>query len=183
MILYNLRCHKDHVFETWFRDSAAYDSQTKAAVVECPVCGSSKVEKAIMAPHVTKSAGRSRSRGEDAGVPTVAPTAVPTAAPASKTPASKAPMSSAPVSGATTKAMREVEQSAKMRRALQELRRQVEESFDYVGPEFAEEARKIHYGETDERPIYGETSDEEAEALEEEGVSVSRIPWLPRENS
>jgi len=183
MILYNLRCHKDHVFETWFRDSAAYDSQTKAAVVECPVCGSSKVEKAIMAPHVTKSAGRSRSRGEDAGVPAVAPTAVPTAAPASKTPASKAPMSSAPVSGATTKAMREVEQSAKMRRALQELRRQVEESFDYVGPEFAEEARKIHYGETDERPIYGETSDEEAEALEEEGVSVSRIPWLPRENS
>ncbi len=183
MILYNLRCHKDHVFETWFRDSAAYDSQTKAAVVECPVCGSSKVEKAIMAPHVTKSAGRSRSRGEDAGVPAVAPTAVPTAAPASKTPASNAPMSSAPVSGATTKAMREVEQSAKMRRALQELRRQVEESFDYVGPEFAEEARKIHYGETDERPIYGETSDEEAEALEEEGVSVSRIPWLPRENS
>ena len=188
MILYNLRCHKDHVFETWFRDSAAYDSQTKAAVVECPVCGSSKVEKAIMAPHVTKSAERSRSRGEDAGVPAVAPTAVPTAAPASKTPASKAPMSSAPmsgapVSGATTKAMREVEQSAKMRRALQELRRQVEESFDYVGPEFAEEARKIHYGETDERPIYGETSDEEAEALEEEGVSVSRIPWLPRENS
>jgi len=187
MILYNLRCHKDHVFETWFRDSAAYDSQTKAAVVECPVCGSSKVEKAIMAPHVTKSAGRSRSRGEDAGVPTAAPTATPmavsTGAPTSKTPAPNGPVSGATVSGATTKAMREVEQSAKMRRALQELRRQVEESFDYVGPEFAEEARKIHYGETDERPIYGETSDAEAEALEEEGVSVSRIPWLPRENS
>ena len=187
MILYNLRCHKDHVFETWFRDSAAYDSQTKAAVVECPVCGSSKVEKAIMAPHVTKSAGRSRSRGEDTAASTAASTAAPmagpTAARTSKAPASNAPMSSAPVSGATTKAMREVEQSAKMRRALQELRRQVEESFDYVGPEFAEEARKIHYGETDERPIYGETSDEEAEALEEEGVSVSRIPWLPRENS
>ena len=187
MILYNLRCHKDHVFETWFRDSAAYDSQTKAAVIECPVCGSSKVEKAIMAPHVTKSTGRSRSRGEEMTAPTTAPTAVATAnpmvAPTSKTPASNGPVSGAPVSGATTKAMREVEQSAKMRRALQELRRQVEESFDYVGPEFAEEARKIHYGETDERPIYGETSEEEAEALEEEGVSVSRIPWLPRENS
>jgi len=183
MILYNLRCHKDHVFETWFRDSAAYDSQTKAAVIECPVCGSSKVEKAIMAPHVTKSAGRSRSRGEETTASTAAPTAVPTAASTSKTPASNASVSGAPVSGATTKAMREVEQSAKMRRALQELRRQVEESFDYVGPEFAEEARKIHYGETDERPIYGETSEEEAEALEEEGVSVSRIPWLPRENS
>jgi hypothetical protein len=182
MILYNLRCHKDHVFETWFRDSATYDSQTKAAVIECPVCGSNKVEKAIMAPHVAKSAGRSRSRGEDTTAPTAASTATPMAVPTAAL-TSKRPAFNAPVSGATTKAMREVEQSAKMRRALQELRRQVEESFDYVGPEFAEEARKIHYGETDERPIYGETSEEEAEALEEEGVSVSRIPWLPRENS
>jgi len=88
-----------------------------------------------------------------------------------------------PVSGATSKAMREVEASAKVRRALQELRRQVEDNFDYVGPSFAEEARKIHYGETEERAIYGETSDDEAQALEEEGVSVRRIPWLPRENS
>ena len=82
-----------------------------------------------------------------------------------------------------TKAMREAEQSVKVRRALQELRRQVEANFDYVGPQFAEEARKIHYGESDERPIYGETSEEEAEALDEEGVGVTRIPWLPRENS
>ena len=178
MILYNLRCHKDHVFETWFRDSAAYDSQTKAAVIECPVCGSKKVEKAIMAPHVTKSAGRSRSRGEDSASPMATPAATPIMAPTRQ-----APVANAPMSGATTKAMREVEQSAKVRRALQELRRQVEESFDYVGPEFAEEARKIHYGETDERPIYGETSEEEAEALKEEGVGVSRIPWLPRDNS
>jgi hypothetical protein len=178
MILYNLRCHKDHVFETWFRDSGAYDSQAEAGVVECPVCGSRKVEKAIMAPHVTKSAGHSDSRSEDM------PSSTGTSAGSDAgTPAARTAVSNAPVGGATTKAMRETEQSAKVRRALQELRRQVEESFDYVGPEFAEEARKIHYGETDERPIYGETSEEEAEALEEEGVSVSRIPWLPRENS
>ena len=179
MILYNLRCHKDHVFETWFRDSAAYDSQAKAAVIECPVCGSNEVEKAIMAPHVTKSAGRSRPLGDDAA----APAARATQTPAAKASVTNAPVPNAPISGATTKAMREVEQSAKVRRALQELRRQVEVNFDYVGPEFAEEARKIHYGETEERPIYGETSEEEAEALEEDGVSVSRIPWLPRENS
>ena len=174
MILYNLRCHKDHVFETWFRDSAAYDVQAEAGVIACPVCGSQKVAKAIMAPHVTKSAGRGRSRAEDT------PSSAGTDA---GTPAARTAVSNAPVGGATTKAVREAEQSAKVRRALQELRRQVEESFDYVGPEFAEEARKIHYGETDERPIYGETSEEEAQALEEEGVSVSRIPWLPRENS
>lgn len=169
MILYSLRCHKDHLFETWFRDSAAYESQTEAGAIECPVCGSKRVEKAIMAPSVAKSSGRSHSREEVKA----------TAGPA----ASGAPAPQVPVSGATTKAMREVEQSAKVRRALHELRRQVEENFDYVGPGFAEEARKIHYGETEERAIYGETSEEEALALEEEGVSVRRIPWLPREDS
>jgi len=169
MILYSLRCHKDHLFETWFRDSAAYDKQLKAAVIECPVCGSHEVEKAIMAPRVSKAAGRARSRQEQAA--------------ASPTPDSQVPAAKPAISGATTKAMREAEQSVKVRRALQELRRQVEENFDYVGPAFAEEARKIHYGESDERPIYGETSEDEAEALEEEGVGVSRIPWLPRENS
>jgi len=169
MILYTLRCPKDHLFETWFRDSAAYETQTQAAAIECPVCGSTKVEKAIMAPSVAKSAGRGRVRSEVAA--------------AAAAPAPGVPTPQVPVSGATTKAMREVEQSAKVRRALQELRRQVEESFDYVGPAFAEEARKIHYGETEERAIYGETSEEEAQALEEEGVSVRRIPWLPRENS
>ena len=87
------------------------------------------------------------------------------------------------MTGITAKAVREVEQSAKLRRTLLELRRQVEENFDYVGPQFAEEARKIHYGETEERAIYGETSDDDAQALEEEGVSVRRIPWLPRDSS
>ena len=164
MILYSLRCHKDHLFETWFRDSASYDSQLKAVVIECPVCGSHKVEKAVMAPHVSKAAGRARAREDQAAV-------------------APAPASNAPVSGTTTKAMREAERSAKVRRALHELRRQVEDNFDYVGPEFAEEARKIHYGESDERNIYGEATDEEARELEEEGVGVTRIPWLPRENS
>lgn len=180
MILYTLKCSKDHLFETWFRDSAGYDSQAQAAAIECPVCGSNKVEKAIMAPRVTKSAGRNRTRDETAAAAVAAPVATPApAAPAA--PAAQAMQG--PVSGATSKAMREVEASAKVRRALQELRRQVEDNFDYVGPSFAEEARKIHYGETEERAIYGETSEDEAQALEEEGVSVRRIPWLPRENS
>lgn len=157
MILSHLRCRKDHVFETWFRDSAAFDSQAEAGVIECPVCGSSQVEKAIMAPRLAKSSGAGA-----AGAPAVAEKSV---------------------GGMTPKALREAERSAGLRRALQELRRRVEENFDYVGPAFAEEARKIHYNETEDRPIYGETSDEEARDLEEEGVSVRRIPWLPRENS
>ena len=70
-----------------------------------------------------------------------------------------------------------------MRKALKELQRHVEKNCDYVGPEFAEEARKIHYGETEERNIYGETSSDDAVALQEEGIEVQRIPWLPRESS
>ena len=73
--------------------------------------------------------------------------------------------------------------SPKTREALVELRRQVEENCDYVGGEFAEEARKIHYGETDERNIYGEATDDEAKELTDEGIKVGKIPWLPRTDS
>jgi hypothetical protein len=68
---------------------------------------------------------------------------------------------------------------AEMRKALTELRRQVEAHCDYVGPRFAEEARRIHYGETDPRGIYGEASQEESRALADEGISFGQIPWLP----
>ena len=68
-------------------------------------------------------------------------------------------------------------------RALRGLRRKVEDNFDYVGPQFAEEARKIHYGESDAHNIYGETSDQEAKELRDEGVAFTRIPWAPRQDS
>jgi hypothetical protein len=76
-----------------------------------------------------------------------------------------------------------VAMSGKIRKELGELRSKVEASCDYVGERFAEEARKIHYGETDPRGIYGETSKDEADALAEEGVEFARIPWLPRHDS
>ena len=68
---------------------------------------------------------------------------------------------------------------AQMRAALQELRRQVETNCDYVGERFAEEARKIHYGEVDPHGIYGEATAEESQELSEEGISFGRIPWVP----
>jgi hypothetical protein len=67
--------------------------------------------------------------------------------------------------------------------ALRELRAKIEADFDYVGDRFAEEARKIHYGETDARGIYGETSDEDARELSDEGIEFTRVPWLPRHDS
>ena len=158
MIVFDLRCRREHVFEAWFPDSGSFAEQVKAGKVACPVCGSKKVSKALMAPKVLKSSGRVEEQS----------------APARETPAATAPPAAS---------MKDAEKAAELRRMLRELRRHVEENCDYVGERFAEEARKIHYGETDPRGIYGETSNEEARALEEEGIEDARVPWLPRENS
>ncbi len=69
---------------------------------------------------------------------------------------------------------------AEAKAMLQRLRAEVEKNCDYVGPEFADEARKIHRGESDKRGIYGETTPAEAESLAEEGIEVTSIPWVPR---
>ena len=69
-----------------------------------------------------------------------------------------------------------------LREALLKVRAEVEKNCEHVGDKFADEARKIHYGESDKRGIYGETSDEEAEALAEEGIEFGRLPWIPRGN-
>ena len=70
-----------------------------------------------------------------------------------------------------------------LRAALQRIRAEVERTSDYVGPDFADEARRIHRGESDQRNIYGESTAEQAEALADEGIEVARIPWLPRADS
>ncbi|CAK0779177.1 Regulatory protein FmdB Zinc ribbon domain-containing protein [uncultured Gammaproteobacteria bacterium] len=64
-----------------------------------------------------------------------------------------------------------------------EMQRKIEQNCDYVGSRFAEEARRIHYGETDAHSIYGEASPDEAEQLREEGVDFHKIPWLPPTDS
>ena len=58
MIHYNLRCDKGHAFESWFQSSSAYEAQEKRKLVNCPVCGSAKVERAIMAPQIVSKKGR-----------------------------------------------------------------------------------------------------------------------------
>lgn len=93
---------------------------------------------------------------------------------------SKAPMAPSIARSKAERSADEAKQKAVMMKALRELRDHVEKNADYVGDKFAEEARKIHYGETDERNIYGETSKDEAEALAEEGIDVAMIPWVPR---
>ena len=68
---------------------------------------------------------------------------------------------------------------AEMRQALLKMRKHIESNCDYVGSNFAEEARKIHYGEAEKKSIYGESTAEEAQALSEEGIEFGRIPWVP----
>ncbi len=91
------------------------------------------------------------------------------------------PAQAAPASGAADEKAAALQ--AEVMRHLGELRRAVEENCDYVGDRFAEEARRIHYGETDPRGIYGEASPGDVAELKEEGVAIHRIPWLPRTNS
>lgn len=181
MILYELRCSGDHAFEAWFKSSAAYDEQAGAGAVICPVCGDNAVRKAPMAPRIAKGRGASRDgrRVPDAGESRDAADA-PAQAPEG---AGDAP-AAAPGADAGAAAGRYAHaRSAGMRQALAELRRRVEETCDYVGPRFAEEARRIHSGEADERNIYGEATDAEAEALADEGIEIGKIPWLPRTDS
>ncbi len=177
MILYDLKCRKDHVFETWFRDSAAYEEQVAASAISCPTCGSRKVEKALMAPRLGMS-GRSRDvRGDARGEARDAARGDAREDGAQR----KAPGGSE--GKMATRAVKETAETAELMGHLRELRKKVEENCDYVGGEFAEEARKIHYGEEDPRNIYGETSDEQAKELHEEGVTFNRIPWAPRQDS
>ena len=169
MILYDLRCRRGHVFEAWFRGSAAYDDQAEAGEVACPTCGSKKVEKAPMAPRLAKG-GLSKGGAE---------TGEAQRAEAHSTETERAEAQTAETGTATAKTAK----AAEAMRALRGLRRKVEDNFDYVGNAFAEEARKIHYGESDAHNIYGETSDEEAKELRDEGVAFTRIPWAPRQDS
>ena len=74
MIHYNLRCERGHAFESWFQSSSAYETQEKRKLVNCPVCGSAKVERAIMAPQIVSK------RGRETAVPAPAAAVAPEAA-------------------------------------------------------------------------------------------------------
>ena len=137
MICYQLVCKKSHSFEGWFRDSAAFDKQAKKGMLVCPTCNSKSVEKAPMAPAVSRKS--------------------------------------------------ELAEQARQAKALREwvtqVRQHVEANAEYVGEKFPDVARAIHYGDAEERQIYGEASLADAKELVEEGISVAPIPSLPRTDS
>ncbi len=135
MIRYALRCDKSHDFDSWFASAAGYDALRAAGHVACPNCGSTAVDKALMAPQVATADATERPRLDQ-------------------------PQSEAEA-------------------ALAELRRQIEANSEYVGMNFAAEARAIHDGDAPARSIYGETRPDEARKLIEDGVPVAPLPFVP----
>jgi hypothetical protein len=157
MIRYALVCDKKHEFDIWFGGSADYEKQRKRKLVTCPTCGSANVEKAIMAPAITRSRKR---RG------------------------STAPITNEPVPAAAPEPVAMISpQEQEFRTKLRELREHLTKNADNVGKKFPEEARKMHYGEIEHRSIYGEASPEEAKELHEEGIEFFPLPVLPDERN
>ena len=165
MILYRLRCTHDHHFESWFRDSAAYDEQKARDLISCPVCGSAEVGKAIMAPALGRGTGK---RDEERAAP--ASTPAPAAAP-------HGPVAPTP----PVALMGEREQQ--LRAMLRAVREHVVKNSDYVGEEFPRLARQMHEGEAEKRAIYGEASADEVRALIEDEIEVLPLPSLPDERN
>jgi hypothetical protein len=164
MIRYALACSKGHTFESWFQNSAAYDKQAKRGLVECPVCGDSKVAKALMAPTLAGTKKRGR------------PSPPPATMPAPSTEATVTPEAPSPMAMISP-------EEREFRSKLKELRDHLTKNADNVGRKFPDEARKMHYGETEHRSIYGEASPEEAKELHEEGVEFHPLPVLPEERN
>lgn len=154
MIHYQVRCAAHHPFDGWFASAASFDAQAAAGHVTCPVCGDTRIERALMAPAI------GRVVAEPAPPPAPPP---PHAAAPPTVPAQGMPDA--------------------VRAVFQRLRHEVETRCENVGPDFADEARRIHTGQAPARGIFGETTPDQAEALADEGIEVSRIPWLPRSDS
>ena len=174
MIVFDLKCRNGHQFEAWFNSASNFDRLRKGGHVACSVCGSTKVDKALVAPRISAS----KKRGAAAVVKADAAGAeAPTAADVK-------PRDEAPLTGPGRYANDPAAAKATdLMKQLTELRGQIEKNCDYVGKRFPEEARKIHYGEAPKRNIYGEASDGEAKALADEGIEFSRIPWAQRRDS
>jgi len=146
MKVLDLQCAHQHRFEGWFGSEDDFQSQLSRGLVECPMCGSTHISKMLSAPRLNLGAAQA------------AVVDVPTQAEPSRVPATAAPTDPG------------------MQAAWMKMVRHVIANTEDVGSQFAEEARKIHYGERKERNIRGEATAEETEALLDEGIDVLPLP-------
>lgn len=170
MIRYTLVCETAHTFEGWFRNSEDFETQCERKLVTCPACGSTKVHKALMAPAVATSRKRAARPPEQA----------------SSEDAPRAPASGAVSTHANAQPAALIPNDMRQQEVLEALRlvrSHILETSENVGSAFAEEARKIHYGEAEQRSIYGQTSVQDARDLLEEGIEVVPLPGLPEDKN
>lgn len=153
MIAFDLECSSGHRFEGWFASSADFDSQKSGGYLVCPVCGDAVVHKALSVPNV----GRKGNQGH--------------------TPRADVPVVAEPVSGEVINTPVLPPAMLEVMHKLAAAQTEMLKSSDWVGREFAETARAIHYGEEADRLIHGETSPDEAEALADEGIAVAPLPF------
>jgi hypothetical protein len=174
MIRYSLQCERGHVFESWFQDSASFDKQAKRGLVSCPICDSVKVEKSIMAPQIPRKGRTTEQRaGEEKMM----------RATARRKKAADTEATPVPATTPASEPMLMAQQEKELLSKLKELRDHIKANADNVGEQFPEQARKMHYGEIEHRPIYGDASPTEAKALIEEGVEVLPMPVLPEDRN
>ena len=150
MIVFDLRCGGAHVFEAWFGSTADYDAQRTRGLIACPLCGDTGVGKAVMAPAV--AAKGNRRDDASCGRAVVAQ------------------------GEGSPPAVREGDPGLA---ALLALQRAMEARSDYVGSNFATEARAMHEGSVPQRSIYGEASASEVRALVDDGVPLLPLPFTP----
>jgi len=179
MIRFSLSCKRDHKFEGWFAGNEDYEKQKNAGLIACPVCGSAQIGKMLMTPNIAaKSAGensgesRAESKTATAG-DNVAPGK--TGAPS--------PAGSRQVLETLLRLRQMQKRKLEVLHKLQDLARKMRESAENVGEQFAEEARKIHYGEAEKRVIYGKADREQVHSLTEEGIDILPLPRLPEDNN
>ncbi len=189
MISYSLRCSNNHAFDGWFRGSDDFDMQVEGGLLQCPVCGDASISKALMAPNVSTGRAKEKAAKEvhQAMVQAKAALEAEASNDAPKAPVDGEvlPAPAAPPNTPVAAAVPSLKDAPAPVKAyvetVRKLRAEVEANSEDVGTRFAEEARKMHHGEVDERPIRGEASLEEAAALDEEGIDVFVLPSLPED--
>ncbi len=165
MKVLNLQCGAGHGFEGWFGSEADIADQQARGLLTCPVCSSHEIHRLPSAPRLNLSGAREpRASAVPAGAGPGTTPAVPATV---RQPAPPTPPAMTPEAAAHAAVMQ-----AAYLHAVRELMARTED----VGPRFAEEARRIHYGETEERQIRGKTTPDEAEALREEGIEFFSVP-------
>ena len=165
-----LGCEYDHEFEGWFADADAIRQQLQAGLLDCPYCGSTNLEKLLSSPNLStpKTKARIIEQQQDGLPPAADPMSVAETVTATGPSAALTPY--------------EGEGVAALRTAVRALHQKIRAEFTNVGDKFAEEARKIQEGTSEEQNIYGTCTAEEHRELSEEGINILPLPELPPEH-